>query len=66
MNALSIIDLTILLLKGLLKGSSDSAPYSEASDALAGIEEAIAKLESVRGTEVTKSQLDALRIAELW
>ena len=62
MNALSLLELVISLLSALSKNTETKKDDL----VIAGIQRAMSELQSVRGTIVTKSQLESLRTKDLW
>lgn len=63
MSVLAILSVVIPLLKGVLTAVTNSQLPQTVIDAIAA---AIAGLESVHGSEVTKEQLESLRITPQW
>lgn len=63
MNAASIITLVIALLRGVMAAFPVTAVFQPLADAIAA---AIASLESVLGSDVTKAQLESLRVTQLF
>ena len=62
MNVLSVIELILTLLEGV-----SAAFHKEGLGELAaGIQDAITSLEGVKGSLVTKEQVDSLRLNPLW
>lgn len=62
MNALAIIQLVLVLLRGVLTAANQQGATKIAEVAQAAID----KLMEVHGSEVTKGQLDALRVEPKW
>ncbi|KKL10117.1 hypothetical protein LCGC14_2465680 [marine sediment metagenome] len=62
MNALSLLQLVISLLEAMARNTETKKDDL----VIAGIQRAISELQSVRGTIVTKSQLEGLRTKDLW
>lgn len=63
MSALSIIQLVLTLLGGVLATATKSNLPAEI---VAGVQAAIAALQNVQGTPVTKAQLENLRVEPQW
>ena len=62
MNALKLLELVVSLLEMLARNTETKKDDL----VIAGIQRAISELQSVRGTIVTKSQLEGLRTKDLW
>ena len=62
MNFLTVLDLVIFLLGGLLGAANQAGSVA----AVEAIRAAIAKLQEVKDTPVTKEQVESLRITPLW
>ena len=62
MNVLSVIELILTLLEGV----SAAFHKENLGELAAGIQAAITSLEGVKGSLVTKEQVDSLRISPLW
>jgi hypothetical protein len=62
MNALTLLTLVLSLLEALAKNTNTKKDDL----VIAGLQRAISELKSVRGTIVTKSQLEGLRTKDLW
>ena len=63
MNAASLIETSLLLLQIALDAANKGGT---ADPIIADLEAAIAKLQSVQGTDVTWSQLQGLRVSTTW
>ena len=63
MNALTIIQMVLFLLNGVLSAAiRNTLPGT----IIGTIQNAIAELEKVHGTDVTKGQLDSLIVEKQW
>ena len=63
MNALALIQLIVTLLSGVLAAATSNKLPQEI---IAGVQAAITALESVHGSDVTKAQLESLRVTPQW
>lgn len=63
MGVLSIIEVVLGLLQGVLSATKVGGA---ATPIITSIENAIAELEKVRGTDVTKAQLESMRVTPQW
>lgn len=63
MNALTIIQLVLTLLSGVL---ATAIKGNLPAEIIAGVQAAITALQNVHGTDVTKAQLEALRVEPQW
>lgn len=63
MSALAVIQVVLALLSGVLAAATRSnAPQQ----IIQGVQAAIAALQQVHGSEVTKQQLESLRVTPQW
>ena len=62
MNALAIIQLVLLLLQGV----AAAAQKQGMTDVVTAASNAVNELTKVHGSEVSKGQLDSLRVQPLW
>jgi hypothetical protein len=63
MNGLALLQIVLALLSGILAAAIKSGLPQQI---IASIQNAISELEQVHGSEVTKAQLEALRVTPQW